>query len=126
MVWFTALALNLFVAIGFSAFGLWKFSRLEPPSGFSVASLALGLSLTMLVSLTFGLYAATSLRLLREVGAHLAVPALVFVAVTIYAIRRRKVSVRDALPWAVAGFLALWFVGLYGALLVACSFGDCL
>lgn len=107
---------------------LFAFLRLRSgrPSVPAVLALSLGCSLIVLALATATVYALPSARGAREAGANLIAALTIYIGVYVIASVRWRLDAFTSIFGAGAGLLALWFVGFYTALLVACSFGDCL
>jgi hypothetical protein len=126
VTWNAALAMSVLATLGFLALGTWRFIIGRSSSGLAVGSFALGSALLALAAATYAAYAFQSLAVLRHFGFTLVIPAVVYAGVFAYAVLKRRLEFSNLLLFAVAGFVGLWFFGFYAALLVACSFGDCL
>lgn len=124
--WNAALAMSVLATLGFFALGTWRFVIARSPSGLAVGSFALGSALLALAAATYAAYAFPPFAVLRQFGGTLVVAVVVYAGVFAYAVLKRRLEFGNLLLFAVVGFVGLWFFGFYAALLVACSFGDCL
>jgi hypothetical protein len=118
--------MSVFATLGFFSYGTWRFIIARSQSGLAVCSFALGSALLALVLTTYAAYAFPPLTVLRQFGGTLIISVAVYASVFGYAVLRRQLQVSAAVLFGAAGFVGLWFFGFYAALMVACSFGDCL
>lgn len=113
-------------AVVVAVIAAWRLRTASHPSALAVAFFGVGLAVATAVICTYFVYAFTSALPARQVAAHVFIPLGVYLAVIGRALVRSDVPIVHLLFAALLGFVILWFVGLSGALLVACSFGDCL
>ncbi|MDC6170815.1 hypothetical protein [Paucibacter sp. XJ19-41] len=118
--------MSVVATLGCFAFGAWRFVIAHSTSGLAVGSFALGSALLALTVATCVTYAFAPFAILRQFGGSLLVSAIAYVGVFAYAVLKRRLEFGNLLLFAVVGFVGLCFFGFYAALLVACSFGDCL
>ncbi len=110
------------VSLGFALHRL----RVGRPSVLAVLALSLGCSLVALALTTAAVYALPSARGAREAGVNLIATLVIYLGIYVSGSVRWNLDAFAAIFGAGAGLVALWFMGFYTALLVACSFGDCL
>lgn len=118
--------MSVIATLGFFAFGTWRFVVAHSTSGLAVGSFALGSALLALTVATYVVYAFAPFAILRQFGGNLLVSVIAYVGVFTYAVIKRRLEFGNLLLFAVIGFVGLCFFGFYAALLVTCSFGDCL
>jgi hypothetical protein len=120
------LLLSLLPAVALLVLGRWGLAYAESRTTLAILSLALGAGLLFISLISAGSYSLQALQGGRESRWLLAIPLVPYVSVIVVMARARSVDLPRLALGASAGLVPLYFVGMYSALLAACSLGDCL